>query len=363
MEAEQRHTQSAPGAPGARSSPAPSSFWKSAAIAVAYAPPIALVLAVFLASSGVNRNLRATLEGMVHGTAEKPFVLRTLVPSTARALSALTRVVVGERAQQFVMRHGKLRVPLAEHFQVPEGLFLEALWVFGLTLLSVVGFTWVMLRFGRAVIGDRALAHLAPLIGLALVPAMLTYGYIYDLPQLFLFSAGLYLMFIGRWTPFCLVLALAMLNKETSVFLVYLFFLSFYRLMERRQFLRLLLTQCAIAATVRGLLVVRFRGNPGVMMEQHWDHQWPALLKGYSLTSIAAVICLCALCAVGWAQKPLLLKMSSTLIFWFLPLFLAAGAPGEYRVFYELVPVVAMLATDSFSRIVGSPEAGKAIRQ
>jgi len=274
-----------------------------------------------------NPDPRITLPGMVYGTAHRPFVYRVLAPALIRLLAAIT--------------------PLSLRFLAAAIMYL-----------SLVGFVFAF-RYLLSALWRPSLFTDLLSIGaiLALTPFILSAGrHLYDFSTLGLFTLGFALMARARWTGYLLIFLLACLNKETALLLGLVFALHFYRKITAVAYRNLLLLQAALYAATRLTLAWVFRNNPGELVEYHLPQQFEAVAAHPGLT--AAWLCLgvwvAGLVLYRWKDKPVFLR--NALLAALPPLavlFLFFGAPFEFRVFYEVYPVIFLLAAHTVGLLLG----------
>ncbi len=307
------------------------------------------VCLVFLNVSGVNVNPHAPLEGMIEGTAHRPYVYRTLLPTTVRLMLAATPGKLIASIEKRVARR-PWSEPFRAQFRIPPGWLYAGLLTFGLMYLSLLGYTAVLYRLQRFLLPEATglSRHAAPVLGLLVLPPFFSFGYIYDFPVLLLSSLCFLCLFSGRWFWYLAWFTLACINKETSVLMLLPFFACNYDRLALRAMVPLLAAQVAIFALTRGLIVLAFASNPGVTMYQTFHRHVPHLLSLPSFTGLFAFIVLLFVFAYRWGEKPVAVKRAFCWLL--LPigvLFLAGGIPGEYRVFYETLPAAVLLLAHS----------------
>ena len=170
----------------------------------------------------------------------------------------------------------------------------------------------------------------------------------YDLPLLFLFSLGLYLMLRRSWGWYLLVFGLATLNKETSIVMLLIFAAYYFVRLQRGLFLRLAAWQLAIYAALQGIIRVALRGNPGTPLEWHLGGQITTATRilsspAYAVAWAAAVLVLTVMVARGWARKPEFMRRALWIVPVFLVLAIFWGTPLELRGMLEIFPVLGIL--------------------
>jgi len=228
---------------------------------------VSAVAFVFLRASGVNANPNAGLESMIDGSAPRPFVYRTLLPTTAKCISDLVpESVRGQLEADW--RKSREVAEFQSLFRTDSSILLESLITFLLMVLALLGYV-VILRYMSVVIlnVNGPLSHLAPVLGLITLPPFFAFGYIYDFPVLFLFSSCMLLMFQQRWTLYFLVFTLSCFNKGTTVLLGVAYAAYTFDRLPLKRFLIIGGMQALIFAVVRTALSARFAGNPGRMFQ------------------------------------------------------------------------------------------------
>ncbi|MCZ2121229.1 MAG: hypothetical protein LC108_03075 [Anaerolineales bacterium] len=270
---------------------------------------------------------RLALSQLMDGTAYKPFVYRILVPT-------ITKIAI-------------LVFPL------PATLYASIL-IFAFLLGFIVCIrSFSSIFWKKAEINDFVGALSIPM----LTPFMLTNRHVYDFSTLFLFSAGLMLMAQKKWGYFLIVYTLACLNKETTLFLSLIFLYYFRQNFKKPIYWKLLFFQAIIYTSIRALIMWRFSNNPGVMMENHfYDHfssalvPSPKLILGYVSYLILMIIAV----RTRWKEKPVFLREAlSILAPLMFVLYLLGSYPFEIRTFYEIYPLLILLASPILGRLIG----------
>ena len=305
-----------------------------------------LALDVFT-GEGIDAYYRSRLVDMVHGTAYRPYVYRALVPGVARLGTATLPSQVKEAlTRAFTAWTWRPGGWLPGH--APE--YVLVLVAMG---GSLIGFAAALRALCLAVCAaSPRVASTAALIGLACVPVF--FGpfsrQIYDPATLWLFTLGLALMIRSRWRAYAVLFPLACLNKETAILLTLVFAVHFAGHKEdlsRRGFVGLLAYQVVIVALVRASVVYAFRDNPGGQVEMHlFDHNQLVLLHPSLMSKRLPLLAGATLFgAWGWRYKPLFLRHALLVL---APVFVVMGVTvgqvDEIRAYYELYPVVVLLA-------------------
>lgn len=294
----------------------------------------------FVSYSGVNANERADLAGMISGEAHRPFVTRVLVPWLTNGTAALLPENASETAVAAVEASSFLAA-LLEKYRAPHELALEGLISLGWQLAGILGFAFTLRALVRKVYqAPELFPELVTIGGLAALSPMLLFGYIYDLPNLFLTTLGLYCVVSGMKIRYYLVFALALLNKETAIMLIVpavLLVWDFPR-PALSKIVTGILIQIGIFAAVRIPINMLYRDNPGGAFEYHLlDHldvwvNYPVI----GIVSALAAIGLLWLVFRRWRQKPAAAVLGVLPGLGLLGLFVLSGIPFEIRVFYEV---------------------------
>jgi hypothetical protein len=310
-----------------------------------------MVVGSFVRPPGINGSPRAHLADMVYGTASKPFVLRTLLPTTdrliVRALPDSVRESIADMANTESVAKYLSRANLAREF-LPE-LLVAVL----LMELALIGFVIALRSLARSSYGPNPwMVDFAPAIALALVPCFFSHGnYPYDFATLCFFTAGLALMVRERWGAYLVVFVLGCINKETTILLTLVFAIHF-RVFEtqRRKYLVLAVLQAALFVVVKGAISIAFKNNPGSSAEFHlFNHT--LLLPSYSLGSAMSWLTFAGLIAHGWHTKPLFLRHAVSIMVPLVGLTFFLGYLDETRAYYEAFPSAFLLASHTVATI------------
>lgn len=308
------------------------------------------VFAVYLTFSGIGSNPRAALPDLLDGAAHKPFQYRLLVPALLNLAAPLLPARLELPGALASLTAIVNQLAASDPSRAAAALLTLAL-MFAALLGSVYALGRLMLRLGYPLRLARWLTLLYPL---TLVVFFLA-AYLYDFPNLFLFSCALLLLAPSpsgaphtarHWLLYLLIFGLATLNKETSIILLIPFALLYFPRLERTRFALLSLAQLGVYALIKLALYVRFAPNPGGMVEVHWQDHLRLFqnLPVFMLLTAALVVILIVLpVAAGWRQKPRFLRQALWMVVPLLPLYFLFGVPFEVRVFMEVYPVIFLL--------------------
>lgn len=307
-----------------------------------------LVLVAFLRPtprhSGINHHYRAKFLDMVEGKAHRPYVYRTLLPTTVRVVSILVPDQCQQACADAVERHG-VTTRAFSAFDWESRAAFQYLLASALMLLCFMSFGHCVVRLTEHLCdipktgSARILLVTGALVGL---PPFLRYtSYPYDPPQLFLFTLAIYFLAVQRLKPFCIAFVFCCLNKETAVLLIPIAGLTFRnRCTSDRQYWRTMLGLVVVYVSIKFALSWLFRGNPGSIVEVHPVHNVKWLTAGWTFTDLGVTLSLAALVIFRWSEKPAFLKLSFLCV---LPplvgLALFLGYVDEWRGYYEAYPI------------------------
>jgi hypothetical protein len=330
-----------------------------------YASASSVVMTLFIHRGGVLTG-KANWLAMVEGTARRPFIYRTLVPSTTRLLLRAAALPPGEgdrdgtalaRAGDTVVQWATLN--LARPSAVAPGHVLEFVACFCVMFFALFGFALALRRLVRAVYSaPPEVADLAPLVALIIIPSVFfrAENVIYDPMTLLLFTLGVYLIYIRSRLLYFLVFLLATLNKETSILLVPLFVLREQGVLRRWTLALLAAGQVLAFVGVKAAIAHALRGTPGSFVEFHlYDHNLALVTQpAFYFKTFGVVIPLALVIALDWREKPSFLRRG--LLVCLLPLVAFAlflGYVDELRDYYEAYPFVVLLALPTVRKLLG----------
>lgn len=322
----------------------------------------AYVLLIFLRPSprhiGINQYESALFLDMVNGTAHKPYVSRVLLPIIVRGLAASAPESVHAFFRAQVAESADLRF-LFRVFEWEPNAALQY-WIASVAMLfALIGFGHVgaKLILLTCPIQDRrggAYIAFALLSLLLLLPFFKYASYIYDPPQLALFTAALYFLKQERLRPFAVSFVLSCFNKETAVLLIPIFALMQQHQLPAGRYYGALAALTGVFAASRIALALAFRDNPGAMAELHlFDHNLPWLFGQASATNLIVAAGLTFLLLYRFREKDRFLRIAFACTFpvlFLLTLFL--GYIDEWRDYYEAYPAGFALVVDSVRRLI-----------
>jgi len=304
-----------------------------------------LVLVLFVQVSSLGENPRAALSALIDGTASRPFVYRRLVPASARLLLAVTPAGL-EASLGEALRASQPWGALLSHMHLGERDYVKGVYCLGLMLASLVAQAYAFRALFAASYGRGRRADLAAIWGVLCAVPFFEYGYIYDFTTLLLSTLSWLCLVQRSWRWFAVVYLVGCLNKETVILVSLAFAITQYGRVPRSAYWGWLGFQLGAFALVRWALVHAYSANPGLDFEWHAHDHWIALSWAWpALTSAAWIANLARLVGRDWARKPVVLRgILGAVLPPMVVLFVLFGYPYEWRVFYEILPVVVLLA-------------------
>jgi len=313
----------------------------------------------------------ATLANMVNGTAEKPYVYRVLVSEIIAFFVQITPVSVQQSAGAALMTLKDCSLIDAVFLQPPHPhpaasemaqfyMLSYMRMITGIVLcLFLAGYTIALYKLAATLFpGEQAMILFTPLIGLIAVPALNGF-YIYDFSALCLATCGYYCLAVKQWRWYLFWFTLACLNKETSVFLCIFYGLWFYRRLPAPFFAKYLGIQLAIYAVIKGAITWWFRDNPGVFIMTRWQSlQASTIMEGYNYHALIINLAGIFMLVHHWQEKPLFARCGLWNFLLMLIAFFLFGHPHEYRVFYDVMPLLVVLITHTLIETTGISQAG-----
>jgi hypothetical protein len=248
-----------------------------------------------------------------------------------------------------------------------KGRFEKFLWgtaaayeyfvAFILMLLCFMGFAHYAAKFiiFTCNISEKRNTRLLIAVYLLLgLPSFFRYtSFLYDPPQLLLFTMALYFLAASKFRAFIFTFVICCFNKETAVLLIPVFALIGYKKFSpAKHYWGLLAGIIFSFFGVKSLLTYVFRFNPGTIVELHLTHNMNYLIQGWTFPDALVLLILSLLIFMYWDEKSVFLKLSFLCIGPPLLVFsLFIGFFEEWRVYYEIYPIVCGLIVDSLLRI------------
>lgn len=323
------------------------------------------VLIAFVKLPQINGYKRAMFSEMIDGTAWKPFVYRTLLPTTVRLISEVIPDEVHKTLTEKV-ESNKSAMLVLEKFKWESEFITEYLVAMVLMYLTLLGFVFAFRKLFDAIYSSPLwFKNIISIILLLAIPAMFQpqySNYIYDFSSLFLFTLGLLLLRQKKWRYFLILFFISCFNKETVILLTMIFAIHFYKDAEisRKLYYQLIAAQLMIFAAIKILLYILFMNNPGGFVEFHLIDRNYLLFNGYSLTTFVVLLIIFLSIFSKWNEKPKYLKDALWIAVPLLILTLFLGFFDELRDYYEVFPIVVLLISFNIAKILGVEIADKA---
>lgn len=296
---------------------------------------------VYLSITNIGNFKPALLTKALDGTIERPYAYRILIPLLAKTFSNLIPL-------ELVQSLTHSPIPLKTIFDnLSRGAYpREAAFIITILYLSLLGFAYAERAFVANLGMNAEEQMIVPLFAqLLIIPFTALFGFYYDLPQLFLVTLTLVFLHRRNWKTFLVLLAITTLNKETSVLIIPVFLIYYWRKMPRKEFFKLLAWQLGIYAIIRFILAGKFHNNPGspaflTIREHYFQYvRYPSTFI-YTFLFFSVII---LLIKRQWKKKHEFLQAGSVIGGMITLLFFTSGMPFEFRVFLDALPVLAIL--------------------
>lgn len=320
----------------------------------------AYVLAVFFHPTpdryGINQYKRSKFLDTINGQAYRPFAYRVLLPITVRMIAEVTPQNVQDAFSAFVTDHRfSIQIFTANLWETDAAYiyFIASL----LMWLSLMGFghytsklTMLTLKLDET---PSLRALLAASVLLALPPFFKYTSYIYDPPQLFLFTLALYFLASDKLRAFIVTFIFCVINKETAILLIPIYAIVYYKQQPRARLLGTSALLVAIYAVIKFSINYVYRLSPGFTVETHLlEDNFRILTYGWTFTGLLTFAVYLWLLVYKWDEKPYFLKVA---FFCTLPILLGMtllfGLIDEWRDYYEAYPAVFALIVHSLQRL------------
>lgn len=357
----------------------------------------AAVSLLTLARFAVNSNFgdvwsAATLPMMVEGVAEPPANTRILMPSMIKGLVALTPAAVQEKAAQalsemknwVVLRtvigtdrldsevyamyepvnttvyrawtnEWAFRIWAKHALNETDMLYMRAVMLV-LSYIFLLGYAAALYKIGGVLFPRQiAVTLFLPILGM-LMPVFTNFPslWVYDFPTLCLAACCYYCMTVKQWRWYYFWLILACINKESALFVIIFYFLWFWSRMERRTLATHMAAQILIYAAIK-LAIYTHYGSASVapfMGVGFFPYHIVTWLWQYNYSTFVTLAMLAFLLVFNWQEKPAFARCGLLMLPVAYAAFLVRGRPSEYRVFFDIYPLLALLITHTL--IVGT---------
>ncbi len=316
------------------------------------------VLIAFVKLPPINGDEQSMFPEMVYGKAWKPFVYRTLLPTSVRIISEVIPESIHNTLTEKVESNDYLMLALEK--LVWESEFItEYLVAMVLMYFALLGFVFAFRKlFDEIYSSPLWFKNIMSIILLLTIPAMFQpqySNYIYDFPTLFLFTLGLLLLKQRNWKFLLILLFIACFNKETIILLTLIFAIHFHKDadIDRKLYYQLIVAQLVILTVVKIFLYILFMNNPGGFVEFHLIDRNYLLFNGYSLTTFVVLLIIILAIFSYWNEKPKFIKDCMWIAVPLLILTLFLGFFDELRDYYEILPVAILIISFNIAKIFG----------
>jgi len=323
-----------------------------------YCVVVGQVLFAFVVRPGLEGNMRAVFQDLVYGKAHKPYVYRTLLPTTVRVIADVTPDAIKERANRFGEGRKRMALLRWNHDYLYEYLVASTL-MFGCFLWLA----YILRRLVRTFYPTYPplVADLSPVLAFLALPLFFRYfSYIYDPATLLIFGLAIGVVYERRLALFYLLFVVAAFNKETAILLVGWFVV---REAGHRSVGKIAIHVAAmvvIFAAIKTLLAIVFKENPGSFYEPHLlDHNLklafaqPLKFAGFAAVIVGTVLLL----RDHWSTKNHFLRWAFGVTI--VPLLASGiffGFVDELRGYYEVFSLLFLLCLPSLGRLLGAEE-------
>lgn len=255
-------------------------------------------------------------QGMFSLETERPYIYRQFVPLLAGLIQWLTG---GELSQAFM----------------------------SVITLCSIGFAVASYQLHRSFHGDGPRATSFVLGNLLVLFLIISFPkHTYDVPTAMFFTLVLVLFARGHLTAYALLFPLICLNRETAILLTLLFAVYFFRRLERRTYLGLLVFQVLVYVSIRLALMWIFADTPGSALWIRPLENWQMYFQDPPSTILFLLVVglVVYLARDHWARTPELARAAFLVFAPLLALlYVVSGVSFEIRVFVELLPVVMVI--------------------
>lgn len=323
---------------------------------------VAILFAGFLSYKAVTNQItetglltedRVSLASYLDGTANRPFAYRYLMP----VLVNFAQHQLGITATAaFLPDRAKAKLAeLCTHATATPRPSCDNVAAY----TAVGGTCFFLFLMSFYLLCQRLFGH--PLIGLVGIGfaflavnaiLLLNLSHLYDFGVLLVGTLLLFCLEARRPLLFTAVLCLAFLTKETLILYAgTFFFVNLGRLPLGRNLLYFVV-QLALFALIHGAVRMHFEGNAGEGHEYYLPEQIYFFTEHINLAMLLLMLGAAFLVFYDFPAKQETIRRASIIILpWFL-LYIVGGVQRELRVMFEILPLVLLLAMDSFVRAI-----------
>ncbi|MFP4368031.1 MAG: hypothetical protein ACLFR2_00470 [Candidatus Kapaibacterium sp.] len=300
---------------------------------------------------------KARFGDMVHGEAHRPYVYRALMPAVILSIEKALPDSAEQNIKSLIAKIYPFE-KVIDKMGWNQEYYIEYLIGLILMFACLMAFMYTISYLSRGLFKSGGFAHhLIAVASILLLPVMFRYYiYPYDFPTLLLFTLALAMLARGRFKAYIIVFILASINKETAILLPMLWMIYFRhsRKQDPKKYWISAGLQLGIFLVIRSIIMLIYMNNPGVPAEfNFFEFNFPYLFSPHSVPGVMSFIMLVILLFYRWKEKPKFLREA---LFMGIPLLALAifwGVIDELRIFYEIYPVLVLLATHTIAGLTG----------
>jgi hypothetical protein len=317
----------------------------------------ALILIAFTTYPGFNWYSNVMFADMVYGDAHKPFVYRTLVPSTVRAITLLTPQFLIDKIES-IAKAKSMAQEMIYISDMDDEYIYEYLIALFIMLMCFVGFAYSIRQLIKIHYNfPDFIADLAPIGALIFIPAFFRYyNELYDPATLLLFASGLLMISQRKRFWFYIIFALATFNKETALLLSIPFIFIEWNNISKWKLISHLCLQFIVWLGAKAVVTYIFMDNPGPFITFNFIHHtltlptrpFPFFYMHFFFITFSILI------RYYWRNKPVFLRRSFLISFIVLSIAgMLFGVIDEMRIFYEVYPLAFLLILPTITGVFG----------
>jgi len=318
-------------------------------------------LYIFIYALGISDILRdaphhTTAILLIDGSALRPYIYRTLIPSLANLINLVTPSFIIDFVSESVLSF--LNTKLVYDFTdiakwkdysaklATPGFLYPVTVITFLMYLSILAYGIILQRLSAIMFPKhRITQYCTAIFGLVLLLPCIERNFkVYDPTTLLLSALCLYFMLQQKWTAYLIAFIFASLNKETAILQTVMFAAAFFNRLPKQQFIKLLLLQIGIFAALKLGINLYYSDNPGNIVKYREIWVLARVSRDTSGYHIMVLIMLCWLIFSRWHEIPALLKHSLWIFGGGVLIYYLLGFPYEYRVFFDCFPGMTVIA-------------------
>ena len=177
-------------------------------------------------------------------------------------------------------------------------------------------------------------------------------GHIYDFPSLFFATLLFILAYRQRDILFTIALVLACLAKESLSLFIIVFAAIGYGARPLREVVRNLSVQTVLFLSIYEFERILVASNEGAPMYHAIDKHFQYIRDKADISSVLSLFFFMILLLYDFPQKPRQLRRSMICIPIMLVLYVVGGGAGEFRIFFDIFPILLLPVMDSCRRLI-----------